>query len=55
MNAFVLDLTFIGWEILSAITGGIVGVFFVEPYYRATIAELYSVNRTLAYQNGYIR
>lgn len=55
MNAFVLDLSFIGWEILSAITGGIVGVFFVEPYYRATIAELYSVNRTLAYQDGYIR
>lgn len=55
MNAFVLDLTFIGWVILSGITGGIVGLFFVEPYYQATIAELYSVNRTLAYQEGYIR
>lgn len=55
MNTFVLDLTFFGWILLSAITGGIVGIFFVEPYYQATIAELYSVNRTRAYQEGYIR
>lgn len=27
MNAFVLDLSFIGWMILSGITGGIVGIF----------------------------
>ena len=36
-------------------TFGIVGIFYVEPYYQGTMAELYSVNRTLAYQNGYIR
>ena len=34
---------------------GIVGIFYSGPYYEATIAELYSVNRTMAYQNGYIR
>lgn len=55
MNVFVLDLTFLGWALLSAITGKIVGIFFVEPYYQATIAELYSVNRTRAYREGYIR
>lgn len=55
MNAFVLDLSFIGWKILQAITFGIVGVFYVEPYYQATIAEMYTANKSIAYQNGYIR
>lgn len=55
MNAFVLDLSFIGWRILQAITFGIVGVFYVEPYYQATIAEMYTANKSIAYQNGYIR
>lgn len=55
MNAFVLELSFIGWGIVSMLTFGIAGVFFVDPYYQATFAELYSVNRTVAYQEGYIR
>lgn len=54
-ETFVLDLSFLGWRILEAITCGIVGIFYVEPYYQATIAELYAANRTIAYQNGYIR
>lgn len=41
MNAFVLDLSFIGWEILSAITFGLVGIFYVNPYKAATDTELY--------------
>jgi uncharacterized membrane protein len=41
MNAFILDLSFIGWEILNILTMGILGVFFVDPYVRATEAELY--------------
>lgn len=40
-NAFVLDLSFIGWHILSAFTLGILGVFYVMPYYYQTSAELY--------------
>lgn len=40
-QAFVLDLSFIGWEILSAITCGLVGVFYVKPYVFQTKAELY--------------
>lgn len=55
INVFALDLSFIGWRILSALTLGILNVFYVQPYYEATIAELYSVNRTRAYQEGYIR
>ena len=55
MNAFVLDLTFIGWRILEMLSFGIVGIFYSGPYDETTNAELYSVNRTMAYQNGYIR
>lgn len=40
-NAFVLDLSFIGWSILSALTGGLVGIFWTNPYRYAADAELY--------------
>ena len=40
-NAFVLDLSFIGWDILTVITAGLVGLFYVDPYQHATNAELY--------------
>jgi len=40
-NAFVLDLSFIGWLILSGITCGILGIFYVFPYVFETDAELY--------------
>lgn len=40
-KSFVLDLSFIGWNILSAITLGIVGVFYVDPYKNMTDAALY--------------
>ena len=31
METFILDLSFIGWILLSAITCGIVGIFYVNP------------------------
>ena len=40
-NAFVLDLSFIGWYILSGITAGILAIFYVNPYKRSTDAALY--------------
>lgn len=40
-NAFVLDLSFIPWNILSAITCGVVGIFYVDPYKNMTYAALY--------------
>lgn len=40
-NAFILDLSFLGWNILSALTAGLLGVFYVNPYIAATDAELY--------------
>ena len=42
-NAFVLDLSFIGWELLSVLTAGLLGLFYVKPYEAATGAELYKV------------
>ena len=41
MNAFVLDMSFIGWVLLSTITCGVAGLFYVTPYKRATDAELF--------------
>ena len=40
-NTFVLDLSFIGWNILSSLTMGILGVFYVVPYQMQTNAALY--------------
>ena len=41
MNAFVLDLSFIGWDLLGIVTLGLAGVLYVGPYQEATNAELY--------------
>lgn len=40
-DAFVLDLSFLGWEILSIFTCGILSIFYVNPYIHMTNAELY--------------
>ena len=40
-DAFVLDLSFLGWLILSGCTAGILGIFYVNPYIFETNAELY--------------
>lgn len=45
-KAFVLDLSFIGWEILSIFTCGLLSIFYVAPYRLATEAELYLVLRS---------
>ena len=42
-KSFVLDLSFIGWYILTAITFGLVGIFYAYPYIFATYAEMYYV------------
>ena len=38
---FVLDLSFIGWNILSSLTLGLLGIFFVSPYMCLNKAGLY--------------
>lgn len=44
-NAFVLDLSFLGWHALSALTCGIVGAFYAWPYVDGTNAALYETLR----------
>ena len=39
--SFVLDLSFIGWKLVGAITFGILNIVFTNPYEAATEAELY--------------
>ncbi|CEH33812.1 DUF975 family protein [Romboutsia lituseburensis] len=53
LETFVLDLSFIGWDILSSITFGLVGIFYVNPYRESTYAELYATLREEAIQNGF--
>lgn len=52
MDTFILDLSFIGWNILSGLTCGVLGIFYVKPYYLATFAELYAVLRAHAFYTG---
>ena len=37
----VFDLSFILWDLLGAITGGIVTLFYVHPYRQLTRGALY--------------
>ena len=41
MDAFVLDLSFLPWILLAAITCGILSVVYVAPYMALTNTELY--------------
>ena len=54
-DAFVMDLSFIGWYLLSVLTCGLLAVFYVSPYHQASLAEIYSFNKEKAYREGYIR
>lgn len=40
-KTFVLELSFIGWSILSLFTFGILSILYVNPYFNQTKAELY--------------
>jgi uncharacterized membrane protein len=40
-ETFVLDLSFLGWKILSALTYGVLNLLYVSPYINLTNAELY--------------
>lgn len=55
MEAFIMDLSFLGWYLLSAVTCGPLAIFYVNPYVQASFAEMYTFNKQKAYQEGYIR
>lgn len=55
MEAFIMDLSFLGWYLLSAVTCELLAIFYVNPYVQASFAEMYTFNKQKAYQEGYIR
>lgn len=51
-EAFVLDLSFIGWYFLGGLTLGILMVLYVNPYVSATDAEYYKKIKEAALQTN---
>ena len=51
-HSFLLELSFLGWALLCALTLGI-GYLFLQPYMQATFAELYAALRSKALAYGY--
>lgn len=49
---FVLELSFIGWNLLSALTCGILGLLYVNPYMGLTYAGAYEQLKWAALQEG---
>ena len=47
MEFFILQLSFIGWTLLSACTFGILGIFYVAPWMATTNADYYDNLRML--------
>lgn len=54
MNAFVLDLSFLGWILLSIPTCMILGIVYVFPYISHTNAGLYIALREKAVNTGLV-
>lgn len=48
-HSFVLELSFIGWNIVCAFFPFGLGGLFLNPYYQATLAELYAALRSKAF------
>jgi len=40
-KAFMLDVSFSGWILLSLMTGGLAGIFYINPYLTAARTQLY--------------
>lgn len=52
MEAFYIDLSFVGWHILGILTFGIVEALWVVPYKTATFTEFYAQRRAEAKEEG---
>lgn len=50
----VMGLSFIGWGLLTALTCGILGVFYTGPYMEAAFAGQYDELKRLALESGVI-
>ena len=54
MDVFVMDISFLGWYLLSAFTCGILPVCYVNPYARIAMTELYAEIREDAVRRGIV-
>lgn len=54
LDAFLLDLSFIGWYLLSIFTCMLLAVLYVTPYQQHTNAGLYIALREKAINNGLV-
>ena len=55
MDIFVVGLSFLGWEMLSALTFGLLEVFFAGPYRSITFGGIYEELKRNAIERGTIR
>lgn len=51
-KCFLYDISFIGWDILSAVTAGLSAIFYSNPYKMTTFAEFYTMVRENAKKNN---
>lgn len=51
-KCFLYEMSFIGWDILSAATAGLSAVFYSNPYKMTTFAEFYAMVRENAKENN---
>ena len=54
VDLFVVDLSFIGWQLLNVLTFGILGIFYVFPYIELTKAGCFDEYVADALANGRI-
>lgn len=52
---FVMGLSFIGWGILTAMTGGILAIFYTGPYVNTSFAGMYHELKANAIARGTIK
>jgi len=54
LDLFVFELSFIGWGILSSLTLGILGIFYVAPYMCTSFAGFYEELKKTSIEKGII-
>ena len=54
-DLFVFDLSFFGWALLSALTCGILGIVYVNPYMYTAHAGMYDALKAQAIRRGVLR
>ncbi len=54
LELFELHISFLGWNILSVFTCGLLGIFYVNPYVLLSEAEFFAFVRENAIMNGVI-